>query len=80
MYKGYTKRGDNDNENDNKKIIKEIVKLRAEKAQILGYETYADFRLDINMAKTPDKVFDLLNSIWAYAVPTVQKEAKEFKQ
>lgn len=79
MYTGYTMRGDNNNENDNKEIIKEIVKLRAEKAKILGYETFADFVLAVNMAQNPDNVFELVNSIWEYAKPVVKKEANELQ-
>ena len=46
-------RGDNGNERDNKKIIAEIVKLRGERAKLLGYKSHAHWRLEMSMAKTP---------------------------
>ena len=79
IYKGYINRGDNNNEFDNKKIVKEIANLRVEKANLLGYESHADFILENNMAETPDKVFELLNQIWEAALPTVKKEAEEIQ-
>lgn len=79
LYKAMFNRGDNDNENDNKKIINDIVNLRIEKAQMLGYKTHADFILDENMAKTPANVYKLLNDVWAYALPQAKKEAAELQ-
>lgn len=75
LYKAMYTRGDNDNENDNKEIINNIVNLRIEKAQMLGYNSHADFILEENMAKTPANVYDLLNEVWAYALPQAKKEA-----
>jgi peptidyl-dipeptidase Dcp len=75
LYKAMYTRGDNDNENDNKEIINNIVNLRVEKAQMLGYNSHADFILEENMAKTPANVYDLLNEVWAYALPQAKKEA-----
>ncbi len=79
LYKAMYSRGDNDNENDNKDIIRQIALLRLEKANILGYNTHADFALDDRMAKTPDKVFELLNSIWEHALPQAKKELVELQ-
>ena len=79
LYKAMFNRGDNDNENDNKKIINDIVNLRIEKAQMLGYKTHADFILDENMAKTPANVYKLLNDVWKYALPQAKKEAAELQ-
>ncbi len=53
LYRGYFMRGDNDNENDNKEIVKDIVKLRDEKAKLLGFNNYAEYVISNNMAKTP---------------------------
>lgn len=75
LYKAMYTRGDNDNDNDNKEIINNIVNLRVEKAQMLGYNSHADFILEENMAKTPANVYDLLNEVWAYALPQAKKEA-----
>lgn len=71
----YFMRGDNDNSFDNKAIVAKIAKLRAEKAQLLGYNSYADFVLEKNMAKTPQRVFDFLSQIWAAATPVAKAEA-----
>ena len=79
LYKAMFNRGDNDNENDNKKIINDIVNLRIEKAQMLGYKTHADFVLEQNMAKTPENVYKLLNDVWKYALPQAKKEAAELQ-
>ena len=62
LYNSYIMRGDNDNEKDNKKIAAQIAKLRAERAQIMGYESHAHFVLDNNMLKSPKEVYDLLNT------------------
>lgn len=70
-------RGNNDNEFDNKEIIEKIVSLRLEKANLLGYNSHADFILDETMAKTPENVNKLLNDIWKYAVPKAKEESAE---
>ncbi len=80
LYKAMYMRGDNDNDNDNKKVINNIVNLRIEKAQMLGYDTYADYILDENMAKTPANVYKLLNEVWEYALPQAKKEAAELQK
>lgn len=79
LYKAMYDRGNNDNENDNKEIIKKIVSLRLEKANLLGYNTHADYVLEQTMAKTPDNVMNLLNSIWEHALPQAKKEAAELQ-
>ncbi len=72
--KGYTMRGDNDNEKDNKAIILEMVALRLEKAKIVGFETHADFVLSESMAKTPDAVMNFLDKMWAPALKMAIEE------
>lgn len=79
LYKAMYMRGDNNNEFDNKENIKKIVSLRLEKANVLGYNTHADYVLEETMAKTPDNVMNLLNSIWKYALPQAKKEATELQ-
>ncbi len=74
LYTAYIMRGDNDNENDNKEIVKRSLELRLQKAKLLGFNTYADFALDDRMAKTTTAVNDLMNNIWKYAVPRAQEE------
>ena len=66
-------------EYDNQKLIKEIVKLRQEKAELLGYKNYADFVLEERMAKSPEKVFEFLNELLEKATPYAQKEIEELK-
>jgi peptidyl-dipeptidase Dcp len=61
VYKGYFMRGDNNNENDNKALFAELMQLRQQMARLLGFNNYADYFLDIQMAQTPDNVFDFLH-------------------
>jgi peptidyl-dipeptidase Dcp len=67
MFRAWIARGDNGGATDNKAIIGEMVKLRAERAHLLGYETFAHYRLDDAMAKTPEAVRGLLDRVWAPA-------------
>jgi peptidyl-dipeptidase Dcp len=75
LFTAYFMKGDNDNTNDNKKIISRIARLRVERSQLLGYDTYADFVLERNMAKTPDRVIDFLLQVWNAAIPVAKAEA-----
>jgi len=67
IFRAFTKRGDNGGATDNKAIIAEIVKLRAERARLLGFSDFAHYRLDDAMAKTPAAVRDLLGTVWSRA-------------
>ena len=67
IFRAWTARGEGGGATDNAGIIAETVKLRAERAKLLGYETFAHFRLDDSMAKTPRAVRDLLERVWAPA-------------
>lgn len=80
LYKAYINRGNNNNEFDNKEIIKQIVALRIEKAKLLGYETYAHFKLEKNMAKTPENVIKFLNELWMPAINQAKNEANEMQK
>ncbi len=64
VYKAFTSRGDNGNANDNNAIIVEILKLREESAKLLGFPTFAAYRLEDSMAKTPEAVRGLLERVW----------------
>jgi peptidyl-dipeptidase Dcp len=64
VYKAFIARGDNGNANDNKAIIGEILALREESAKLLGFPTFAAFRLEDSMAKTPEAVRGLLERVW----------------
>ncbi len=63
-YKAWTGRGANGGDTDNHDLIREIVALRAEQARLLGYATYADYKLDDTMAKEPSAVLNLLHQVW----------------
>ncbi len=75
LFTGYFMKGDNDNEYDNKSIIARISSLRTERAQLLGYNSFADFALERNMAKTPERVFDFLKEVWNASIPVAKAEA-----
>ncbi|MBN9580219.1 MAG: M3 family metallopeptidase [Afipia sp.] len=64
VYRAFTARGDNGNDNDNNAIILEVLKLREERAKILGYSSFAAYRLEDSMAKTPQAVRGLLERVW----------------
>ncbi len=74
LFTGYFMKGDNDNDRDNKAIVAKIAKLRVERAHLLGYKSYAEFALERNMAKTPEKVFEFLGQVWAAATPFAKAE------
>ena len=80
MFKGYIMRGDNNNKNDNKAIVKQMVNLRIEKAKLLGYPTYADYVLELSMAKTPQNVFKLLGEITPAAMNMAKKETANLQK
>lgn len=80
IFKGYINRGNNDNDHDNKQIAAKMAKLRVERANLLGYKTHADYVLDVNMAKTPDRVYALMDKVWNAAVPIAKEEAKELQK
>ncbi len=64
VFRAFTARGDNGNANDNNAIILEILALREESARLLGYPTFAAYRLEDSMAKTPEAVRGLLERVW----------------
>ena len=69
-----------DNEYNNIDIVKRIVNLRRERAQLLGYNTYADFVLKKRMAENSDNVYNLLNELLKAYMPTAQKEVHETEE
>lgn len=80
IYTAYFSRGDNDNENDNKAIACDIIRLRDERVELLGYDNYADYRIAINMAKTPGNVYDFLYQVWEPAIEVAKQEVKEMQK
>jgi len=79
LYNSYIMRGDNNNETDNKEIAAKIAKLRAERAEIMGYKSHAHFVLDNNMLKTPEEVYDLLTKLWKPAVKRAKIEIADMQ-
>ncbi len=67
IFRGFIMRGDNSGPTDNKALIAETVRLRAERAKLLGFENFAHYRLDDAMAKTPDAARNLLETVWSPA-------------
>ena len=66
-FRAWIARGENDGASDNRAIMAETVRLRAERARLLGFDSYAHFRLDDTMAKTPQAALDLLHKVWTPA-------------
>lgn len=79
IYTAYTMRGDNDNERDNKEISAQITNLRVKKAKILGFESHADLILSTRMAKTSERVYDLLDKLWWPSLELAKKEIKDMQ-
>lgn len=80
MFKGYIMRGDNNNANDNKEVIKKLVNLRLEKAKLMGFKNHASFILDNNMAKIPENAIDLLEKVMPKANDMAKKEMIELQK
>lgn len=78
-FRGFTGRGRNSAKTDNTQIVAQTLKLRAEKARLLGYDTYADLKLEDTMAKTSDAVMGLLEPVWEKAVARVEADAQEMR-
>lgn len=74
-YEAWTARGANGGETDNRAIAKEILDLRFERAQLLGYDDFASYKLETEMAKTPDAVRDLLMQVWKPAKAQAELDA-----
>ncbi len=80
LFLAYIYRGDNYNEFDNKEVIKKIIALRAERSRLLGYPTFAHYAIEVNMARTPEKVEEFLLQLWGYALKRAKDELTEMQQ
>ena len=80
VWMNYYNRGDNGDLFDNNDIIKEILNLRHERSQLLGYENYAEWRLEDRMAGHPDNALNLLKSVWPFAVSKINDEVREMQK
>lgn len=79
IWEAYKNRAGQGNEYDNKAGLIETANLRREKAQLLGYNTHADYVLEESMAKTADNVYNLLNQLWAPALAKAKVERDEMQ-
>jgi peptidyl-dipeptidase Dcp len=79
VWRTFYNRGDNGDAKDNNKTIAEILALRAERAKLLGYATYAHWALENTMAKTPERAMELMQAVWTPAVARVHEEVAEMQ-
>lgn len=77
MYRAFNSKGFQDNDNNNTAVVRKITKLRAERAQLLGYESHAHYVLEERMAESPSKVLDFLNDIQSKAIRHAKNEFDE---
>src|SRR5690606_16712329 len=80
IWDAYQKRGNNDNESDNKEILVKIANLRLEKAKLLGYNSHAAYVLEEAMAANPANVYQLLNKLWTPALNKAKVEATDIQK
>ena len=80
IYRAYINRCNNNNEYDNKAIISDMVRLRTEKAHLLGYNSYADYSISEQMAATPKAVYALLDEVWEPALERAKEELAEMER
>jgi peptidyl-dipeptidase Dcp len=79
VWTAFVNRGDNANANDNNGLIAQIVKLRADRAKLLGYPTHAHWRMQDTMAKSPDRAMDLMQRVWPAAVARAKEEIADMR-
>jgi peptidyl-dipeptidase Dcp len=77
VWQAFVNRGDNGNANDTNQLISQIVKLRADRARLLGFATHADWRMQDTMAKTPARAMELMMRVWPAAVKRVNEEVAD---
>lgn len=80
MYKAYISMGNNNDANDNKEVLKQVLTLRLEKAKLLGFDCYSNFVLDDCMAKDSKTVMDFLHNLWGYSIKNAKSEAVELQK
>lgn len=80
IFKAYINQGDHNDSLDNKAIVKKMVRLRAEKARLLGYKTHADYVLEKNMAKNPENVYKFMDKVWKPALNKAKAEAYDLQR
>lgn len=80
IYQAYTSLGNRGNANDNKEVLKKVLALRLEKAQLMGFNNFAEYQLADNMAKNPKNALDLLYGLWEYSIKNAKAEATELQK
>ena len=80
VYKAYINRGDNGDANDTNALIAEILKLRQDRADLLGFKTHAHYRMTNTMAQTPERAMDLMMQVWPAAVARVKEEVADMQE
>ena len=80
IYLGYTTRGDHNDSLDNKENVRSLVNLRLEKAQLMGYKNWAHFILEDNMAKTPEKAYELMSNVAERAISRAKEELVDLQK
>ena len=79
VWTNYYSRGDNGDEFDNNTLIAEILKLRRERVELLGYKNFAEWRLQDRMAKTPENAMQLMLAVWPAAIARVKEEVADMQ-
>ena len=79
VWANYYSRGDNGDEYDNNTIIAEILQLRRERVELLGYKNYAEWRLQDRMAKTPKNALALMEAVWPASIARVHEEVEDMQ-
>lgn len=79
VWRNYVNRGDNGDKHDTNAIITEILKLRAERAKLLGFQTHAHWRLENAMARNPERATELMEAVWPPAVARVKEEVADMQ-
>jgi peptidyl-dipeptidase Dcp len=79
VWRNYYSRGDNGDEHDNTDLIPEILRLRHERVRLLGYDSYAHWRLENRMAKTPEQALALMEAVWPAALARVAEEVADMQ-
>jgi peptidyl-dipeptidase Dcp len=79
VWRMFVNRGDSGGATDNNSTVAGILKLRAERAKLLGYETHAHWRLETSMAKNPQRAMELMEAVWTPAVARVREEVADMQ-
>ena len=79
VWTNYYSRGDNGDEFDNNELIAEVLRLRRKKVELLGFNNYAEWRLQDRMAKTPENAMELMEAVWPAAIARVSEEVADMQ-